>query len=163
MKSKSKIWWKKSLRCDRVIKSKEYYIIMQTYTYVSKGKFELMEKPKPVLKHERDAIVKVTLASICSSDLHIKHGSVPRAVPGITVGHEMVGVVEEVGSAVTNLTFKTGGVDGCDCKETLRLIEEGKIDTEPLITHTYPLSKIAEAYDLFENKKDGVIKVAVEC
>ena len=37
-----------------------------------------------------------------------------------------------------NLTFKTGGVDGCDCEETLRLIAEGKIDTEPLITHTYP-------------------------
>ena len=54
---------------------------MLTYTYVSEGKFELMEKPKPVLQHERDAIVKVTLASICSSDLHIKHGSVPRAVP----------------------------------------------------------------------------------
>ena len=74
---------------------------MLTYTYISKGKFALMEKPKPVLRHERDAIVKVTLASICSSDLHIKHGSVPRAVPGITVGHEMVGIVEEVGSAVT--------------------------------------------------------------
>ena len=44
---------------------------MQTYTYVSKGKFELMEKPKPVLMHERDAIVKVTLASICSSDLSV--------------------------------------------------------------------------------------------
>ena len=56
-----------------------------------------------MLQHERDAIVKVTLASICSSDLHIKHGSVPRAVPGITVGHEMVGIVEEVGSAVTNV------------------------------------------------------------
>ena len=76
---------------------------MLTYTYVSKDKFALMEKPKPVLQHERDAIVKVTLASICSSDLHIKHGSVPRAVPGITVGHEMVGIVEEVGSAVTNV------------------------------------------------------------
>lgn len=76
---------------------------MQTYTYVSKGKFELMEKPKPVLMHERDAVVKVTLASICSSDLHIKHGSVPRAVPGITVGHEMVGIVESVGSAVTHV------------------------------------------------------------
>ena len=75
---------------------------MLTYTYVSKGTFALMEKPKPVLQHERDAIVKVTLASICSSDLHIKHG----------------------------------GVDGCDCEETLRLIAEGKIDTEPLITHT---------------------------
>lgn len=76
---------------------------MLTYTYVSEGTFALMEKPKPVLEHERDAIVKVTLASICSSDLHIKHGSVPRAVPGITVGHEMVGIVEEVGSAVTNV------------------------------------------------------------
>ena len=76
---------------------------MLTYTYVSKGNFKLMEKPKPVLLHERDAIVKVTLASICSSDLHIKHGSVPRAVPGITVGHEMVGIVESVGSKVTHV------------------------------------------------------------
>ena len=76
---------------------------MLTYTYVSKGKFALMENPKPVLQHERDAIGKVTLASICSSDLHIKHGSVPRAVPGITVGHEMVGIVEEVGNAMTNV------------------------------------------------------------
>ena len=41
---------------------------MLAYTYLEKGKFELMEKPKPVLLHERDAIVKVTLASICSSD-----------------------------------------------------------------------------------------------
>lgn len=344
---------------------------MQTYTYVSKGKFERREKPKPVLQDARDAIVRVTLASICSSDLHIKHGSVPRAVPGITVGHEMVGIVEAVGAAVThvkpgdrvtvnvetfcgecffckkgyvnnctdknggwalgcridggqaeyvrvpfadtglnripdgvtdrqallvgdvlatgywaariseiteedtvliigagptgictllcvmlkkpqriivcekdpgrirflreqypevltvtpeecaafvqansahggadvvlevagasstfrlawecarpnaivtvvalydtaqtlplpemygkNLTFKTGGVDGRDCEETLRLIAEGKLNTEPLITHTYPLSRIEEAYDLFENKRDGVIKVAVEC
>ena len=56
-----------------------------------------------MLMHERDAIVKVTLASICSSDLHIKHGSVPRAVPGITVGHEMVGIVEAVGSKVTHV------------------------------------------------------------
>ena len=344
---------------------------MQAYTYVSKGKFELREKPKPTLMQERDAIVKVTLASICSSDLHIKHGSVPRAVPGITVGHEMVGIVEEVGKAVTrvkpgdrvtvnvetfcgecffckkgyvnnctdenggwalgcridggqaeyvrvpfadqglnkipdgvtdrqallvgdvlatgywatriseiseqdtvliigagptgictllsvmlkkprriivcekdknrlqfirqhypaillvspekceavvransdhggadvvlevagaeatfrlawecarpnglvtvvalydqaqilplpdmygkNLTFKTGGVDGCDCEETLRLIAEGKLNTEPLITHTYPLERIEEAYELFEDKRDGVIKVAVEC
>lgn len=344
---------------------------MQAYTYVEKGKFALLEKLKPVLLHERDAIVKVTLASICSSDLHIKHGSVPRAVPGITVGHEMVGVVESVGSAVThvkpgdrvtvnvetfcgecffckkgfvnnctdenggwalgcridggqteyvrvpfadqglnkipdgvtdrqallvgdvlatgfwaariseitaedtvlilgagptgictllcvmlkqpkriivcekdesrvrfinkhypevltvspdeclnfvrtnsdhggadvvlevagaestfrlawecarpnaivtvvalydkaqvlplpdmygkNLTFKTGGVDGCNCEETLHLIAEGKLDTEPLITHTYPLSRIEEAYELFENRRDNVIKVAVEC
>lgn len=76
---------------------------MLTYTYLEKGKFALIEKPKPVLLHERDAVVKVTLASICSSDLHIKHGSVPRAVPGITVGHEMVGIVEAVGNKVTHV------------------------------------------------------------
>ena len=66
---------------------------MLAYTYVERGRFELLDKPKPKLKDERDAIVRITLGSICTSDLHITHGSVPRAVPGITVGHEMVGVV----------------------------------------------------------------------
>ena len=344
---------------------------MLTYTYKSKGVFDFEEKPKPEILHERDAIVKVTLASICSSDIHIKHGSVPRAVEGITVGHEMVGIVEETGSAVTyvkkgdrvtvnvetfcgdcffckngfvnnctdknggwalgcridggqaeyvrvpfadqglnkipdivtdrqallvgdvlatgfwatriseiteddtvliigagptgictllcvelrnpkkiivcetdpnriefvnkhypdvltvtpdkcldfvmnqsehggadvvlevagadstfrlayecarpnaivtvvalydkpqtlplpdmygkNLTFKTGGVDGCDCDEVLKLIEAGKINTEPLITHTFPLTEIDKAYHIFENKLDKVIKIAIEC
>lgn len=342
---------------------------MLAYTYVEKGKFELREKEKPMLRDEKDAIVKVTLSSICTSDLHIKHGSVPKAVPGITVGHEMVGIVEQTGSEVKkvkpgdrvtvnvetfcgkcffcrngyvnnctdkdggwalgcridggqaeyvrvpyadqglnvipenvtdeqalfvgdilatgfwaariseikeedtvlilgagptgictllcvmlkkpkriivcekdkvrrdfvrkyyqevilaepenlpefvrknsehggadvvlevagakdtfrlawecarpnaivtvvalydepqilplpdmygkNLTFKTGGVDGCDCEEILRLIEERKIDTTPLITHRYSLSHIEEAYDLFENRKDNVVKIAV--
>lgn len=60
------------------------------------------------------------------------------------------------------LTFKTGGVDGGDCAETLSLIEQGKIDTTPLITHRYKLEDIEEAYYLFENKLDAVIKVAVE-
>ncbi len=112
---------------------------MLAYTYIEKGKFALVDKPKPALVEPTDAIVRVTMSSICTSDLHIKHGSVPRAVPGITVGHEMVGVVEEV----------------------LRMIEEGRIDTTPLITHRFPLSEIEEAYRIFENKLDGVIKVAI--
>ena len=62
-----------------------------------------------------------------------------------------------------NLTFKTGGVDGCDCNEILGLIAEGKIDTTPLITHKFPLSRIEEAYRIFESKSDGVIKIAVTC
>ena len=61
-----------------------------------------------------------------------------------------------------NLTFKTGGVDGCDCPEILKLISEGKIDTTPLITHRFPLSDIERAYQVFENREDGVIKVAIE-
>lgn len=342
---------------------------MKAYTYIEKGRFAMTDKPRPVILEPTDAVVRVTLGSICTSDLHIKHGSVPRAVPGITVGHEMVGVVEEIGSEVKgisvgdrvtvnvetfcgecffcrhgyvnnctsphggwalgcridggqteyvrvplatqglnripdtvsdeqalfvgdilatgywaariseiseedtvliigagptgictllsvmlkkpgriivceksearrafvaehypevllttpeeclafvmansshggadrvievagakdtfrlawqcarpnaivtvvalyddpqtlplpdmygkNLTFKTGGVDGCDCAEVLGLIEKGLIDTTPLITHRFPLSEIDEAYRIFENREDGVIKVAV--
>ena len=73
---------------------------MKAYTYIDKGRFELIDKPKPMIQDPTDAIVRVTMSSICTSDLHITHGSVPRAVPGITVGHEMVGVVEELGCAV---------------------------------------------------------------
>lgn len=344
---------------------------MKALTYLERGRFAVTEKPKPVVTDPRDAVVRVTLGSICTSDLHIKHGSVPRAVPGITVGHEMVGVVEAVGAEVKtvrpgdrvtvnvetfcgecyfcrhgwvnnctdpnggwalgcridggqtefvrvpyadqgldkipdgvtdeqalfvgdilatgfwaariseitpedtvliigagptgvctlacvllkqpkrvivcekdptrialvrehypdvllcqpeacedfvrahsdhggadvvlevagakdtfelawrcarpnaivtvvalydeaqtlplplpdmygkNLIFKTGGVDGCDCAEILRLIAQGKIDTTPLITHRFPLSEIEEAYRIFENRLDGVIKVAI--
>lgn len=79
---------------------------MKGLTYIEHGKFALQEKAKPQLVSARDALVRVTLGSICTSDLHIKHGSVPRAVPGITVGHEMVGVVEAVGADVK--TVKPG-------------------------------------------------------
>ena len=60
-----------------------------------------------------------------------------------------------------NLIFKTGGVDGCHCDHILELIAEGKLNTETLITHTYPLRDIARAYECFENRADGVFKVAV--
>ena len=76
---------------------------MLAYTYKSKGVFQFEQKARPQLLDAQDAIVKVSLSSICSSDIHIKHGAVPRAVLGITVGHEMVGVVCEVGSSVTNV------------------------------------------------------------
>lgn len=60
-----------------------------------------------------------------------------------------------------NLTFKTGGVDACDCDKIIQLISEGKIDTTRLITHYYPLSHIQEAYNLFAKREDGVIKTAI--
>ena len=60
-----------------------------------------------------------------------------------------------------NLTFKTGGVDACDCDKIMQLISEGKIDTTHLITHRYPLSRIQDAYILFANRADGVIKTAI--
>ena len=60
-----------------------------------------------------------------------------------------------------NLVFKTGGVDGCHCAEIMRMVSEGRIDATPLITHRFPFSRIEEAYDLFSQRRDGVMKIAV--
>ena len=60
-----------------------------------------------------------------------------------------------------NLIFKTGGVDARHSDELIKLIEYGKIDTTPLMTHTYSLDNILEAYDLFKNKPKECIKVLI--
>ena len=73
---------------------------MKAVVFEEKGKLVLIERPKPCLEKDTDVLVKVTLTTICSSDIHIKHGAVPRAVPGTILGHEFVGVVEETGKAV---------------------------------------------------------------
>ncbi len=76
---------------------------MKALTFIRPGHFEMTEKPKPEIVEPKDAIVRITASSICSSDLHIIHGSVPQAEPGVTLGHEMVGVVESVGPGVKKL------------------------------------------------------------
>jgi len=73
---------------------------LKAVVYEGKGKLALEERPVPKLQEATDAIIRVTLTTICSSDIHIKHGAVPRAVPGTILGHEFVGVVEETGEAV---------------------------------------------------------------
>lgn len=75
---------------------------MKSLIYKNKS-IKLVDKPYPHILHSRDAIVKVTLSSICTSDLHIKHGFVPNAQEGIVLGHEFVGEIVELGSEVTNL------------------------------------------------------------
>lgn len=75
--------------------------VMDAVVYEGEGNFILKKRQIPKIIQPTDAIVRVTLASICTSDLHIKHGSVPRAVPGIVVGHEMVGEIAALGEAVT--------------------------------------------------------------
>lgn len=67
------------------------------------GSIETVDKKIPTLKEPTDAIVKVTLSSICTSDLHIKHGIVPQAVDNVVLGHEFVGEVVDVGSCVKKL------------------------------------------------------------
>ncbi len=61
-----------------------------------------------------------------------------------------------------NLTFKTGGIDAIHSKKLIEWISEGKINTDFLVTHTYKLDDIMEAYKLFESKQDGCIKIAIE-
>lgn len=73
---------------------------MKAVVYKGNYLVELEEREKPSLVKDTDAIVKVTLTTICSSDIHIKHGAVPRAKPGVVLGHEFVGVVEQVGANV---------------------------------------------------------------
>ncbi len=73
---------------------------MKAVVYKGNGIVSLEDRPIPVILEETDAIVRVTRASICSSDLHIKHGAVPRARENIILGHEFVGEIAEVGSRV---------------------------------------------------------------
>jgi alcohol dehydrogenase len=66
-------------------------------------KVAVREKAAPLLEHPNDAIVRVSLAAICGSDLHLYHGMMPDTRVGMTFGHEFIGVVDEVGPSVQNL------------------------------------------------------------
>ena len=79
---------------------------MKAAVYKENGIITLEHRPGPALADPQDAIIRVTLTTICSSDIHIKHGAVPRAVPGTILGHEFVGIVEQTGEAVKK--FKQG-------------------------------------------------------
>ena len=70
----------------------------------------------------------------------------PNAIVTIVAMHEENQILPLPDMYGKNLIFKTGGVDGCNCDEILHLIQEGKIDTTPLITHTYSLKEIEDVY-----------------
>ena len=80
--------------------------IMKAAVSKENGIITQAHRPVPALADPQDAIIRVTLTTICSSDIHIKHGAVPRAVPGTILGHEFVGIVEQTGEAVKK--FKQG-------------------------------------------------------
>jgi alcohol dehydrogenase len=70
------------------------------------NKLALVDMKEPQIIHDSDAVVRVTTAAICGSDVHSKHGFIPGAVPGTLLGHEFVGVIEKAGPAVKK--FKQG-------------------------------------------------------
>ncbi|MDO4437301.1 MAG: alcohol dehydrogenase [Coriobacteriaceae bacterium] len=76
---------------------------MKALVHDGNGHITLEDRAEPKLCAPGDAIVRVTLSTICTSDLHIIHGAVPRATPDIVLGHEFVGVVEQAGTGVQGL------------------------------------------------------------
>jgi alcohol dehydrogenase len=79
---------------------------MQALVYQGPGKFALEDKPKPALQAATDAIVRVTKTTICGTDLHILKGDLPAVTAGRILGHEGVGVIDQIGAAVSG--FKVG-------------------------------------------------------
>ena len=77
---------------------------MKAMVYRGPYKIRVEDKPDPVIEHPNDAIVRVELASICGSDLHLYHGMIPDTRIGHTFGHEFIGRVVEVGPSVQSLT-----------------------------------------------------------
>src|SRR5947209_3986183 len=76
---------------------------MLAMNYRGPRRIRVDQKPEPKILHPEDAILRVTRACICGSDLHLYNGSVPDTRIGTTFGHETVGYVEEVGPEVQNL------------------------------------------------------------
>lgn len=89
---------------------------MKALVYDTKfdGNYKLIDREKPMIIDPKDAIVEVTMSSICTSDLHIIHGQVPRANNNIVLGHEYVGKIVEVGAEVKNL--KVGDRVSANCE-----------------------------------------------
>ncbi|MCS5715495.1 glutathione-dependent formaldehyde dehydrogenase [Herbiconiux sp. CPCC 205716] len=76
---------------------------MRAMTYRGPYKVRVEEKDKPRIEHPNDAVIRVTLAAICGSDLHLYHGMMPDTRIGHTFGHEFIGIVDEIGSSVEGL------------------------------------------------------------
>jgi threonine dehydrogenase-like Zn-dependent dehydrogenase len=76
---------------------------MRAVTFQDIGLLSLDEVDRPTIEEAGDVLVRVTTSAICGSDLHILHGRIPGMAPGGVLGHEFIGVVEEVGAEVTRL------------------------------------------------------------
>lgn len=79
---------------------------MKALVYEGPGQKSLQERPIPTITAPTDAIVKVTRTTICGTDLHILKGDVPTCTSGRILGHEGVGIVDDIGAGVTQ--FKKG-------------------------------------------------------
>jgi S-(hydroxymethyl)glutathione dehydrogenase/alcohol dehydrogenase len=77
---------------------------MRAMVYRGPYRIRVEEKDRPRIEHPNDAVIRVQMAAICGSDLHLYHGMMPDTRVGHTFGHEFIGVVDEVGPSVQNLS-----------------------------------------------------------
>ena len=74
--------------------------IMKALVYHGPGKYAWEDKPRPTIQDPSDAIVRVTTSTICGTDLHILKGDLPTVTDGRILGHEAIGVIEQIGTGV---------------------------------------------------------------
>lgn len=118
---------------------------MRAVTYHGTGDFRVDTHPDPIIGDPKDAILRVTSTAICGSDLHMFDGFMPEMKTGDIMGHEFMGIVEDVGSGVTNLkkgdrvvvpfTINCGHCHWCMTKQ-FSLCDETNPDAEKLAVIT---------------------------
>jgi alcohol dehydrogenase len=86
---------------------------MKALVYDRPGKIELKEVPFPKIEKSTDAVVKTLKTTICGTNLGILHGKTPSVKPGTTLGHEGVGIIEEIGASVRNFKKRDHVIISC--------------------------------------------------
>jgi S-(hydroxymethyl)glutathione dehydrogenase / alcohol dehydrogenase len=78
---------------------------MKALVYHGPNDVQLDDKPRPTIQNPDDAILRVTTTALCGSDLHLYHGTVAGMESGQTLGHEFMGVIEEIGLQYKRLRY----------------------------------------------------------
>jgi alcohol dehydrogenase len=86
---------------------------MKALVYHGPGKFEWEDKPRPTIQNESDAVVRITTSTICGTDLHILKGDLPAVTDGRILGHEGIGVIEQVGQSVSEFQLGDRVIVSC--------------------------------------------------
>ena len=118
------------------------------------------EKVKEIVKYGADVVIECAGAED-TFELAYKIAR-PNAIVAVVAMYEKNQILPLPQMYGKNLTFKTGGVDAVHCKELVDLISKGKISTDFLITHKFAFDDIKKAYEIFEHKQDGCLKIAIE-
>ena len=84
--------------------------MMKALVYLGPGRRAWQSKPRPVIRDPADAVVRITTSTICGTDLHIMNGDVPTVTAGRILGHEGIGIIDDVGPIVSTFR-KRAGVD----------------------------------------------------